>query len=114
MTMTAISLQQRPALAGGIGAKTLLKAAILAAVLFVLVGSVFAAESGTEFKGLYDLLMGWAEGYLGRGLAIAAFIAGIGAGVARSSPMLAAIGIVFALVISVGPGIINGILTATI
>lgn len=89
--------------------------AMVAGLLALLaIGTASAGTTGTEFEGLYDLLIGWAEGYLGKALAIAAFIGGIFAGVARSSPTLAAIGVVFAIVISVGPNIINGILTATI
>jgi len=30
--------------------------------------------TGTEFQALFDMLVGWAEGYLGKALAIAAFV----------------------------------------
>lgn len=113
--MTAIALQQAsPSFTWGISKNKLLKAAIVALAMLIVVTAATAGETGTEFKGLYDLLFGWADGYLGKAFAFAAFIAGIAAGVAKSSPMLGAIGVVFAIVISVGPGIINGILTATI
>jgi conjugal transfer pilus assembly protein TraA len=111
--MTESTLQHTHPAGFRLSEKALLRALIFLIAL-IAVWSAVAGETGTEFEGLYDLLFGWAQGYLGKAFAFAAFIAGIAAGVAKSSPMLGAIGIVFAIVISVGPGIINGILTATI
>jgi conjugal transfer pilus assembly protein TraA len=60
------------------------------------------------------LILGWATGYLGKAMAIAAFLFGAGFGVAKQTILPAVLGIVFALVFAVGPGIINGMLAATI
>lgn len=76
--------------------------------------AVQAGETGAEFEPLYDLLLGWAEGFLARALAIAASIIGALYGLAKQNPILALIGIVFAVILGIGPSIINGIVTAVI
>lgn len=73
-----------------------------------------AGTTGTEFQTLHTLLTGWANGYLGKSLAVAAFLFGAGYGVAKQTIVPAILGIVFALVFAVGPGVIDGMLTATI
>lgn len=76
--------------------------------------SAFAGTSGTEFLGLYNLIKGWSEGYLGRVLSIAAFLTGAIVGFAKSTAMPALIGIIFAVLFAIGPGIIDGIASAVI
>lgn len=70
--------------------------------------------TGTEFLGLFNMLVGWAEGYLGKALAIAAFVTGAIIGFAKSTAMPALVGIVFAIVFGLGPTIINGMFAAVI
>lgn len=83
-------------------------------LLAALAAGAQAGTSGAEFQGLYDMLFGWIQGYLARAIAIASSIAGALYGLSKQSPMLALIGIVFAVIFSVGPNVINGILTAVI
>lgn len=85
----------------------------------LMVGSAYAATAGggttgSEFLGLFTMLVGWAEGYLGKALAIAAFITGAIIGFAKSTAMPALVGIVFAIVFGLGPTIINGMFAAVI
>jgi conjugal transfer pilus assembly protein TraA len=54
------------------------------------------------------------DGFLGKSIAIAAFILGAGIGIARSSPIPALVGVVFALFMVYVPTIIDGIMTAVI
>ena len=75
---------------------------------------VLAGTTGGEFGPLYNLVKGWSEGYLGRTLAIAAFLVGAIVGFAKSTAMPALIGIVFAVLFAIGPGIIDGIASAVI
>lgn len=83
--------------------------------MFLIVGELFAGTGGNvEFGGLYAYLKGLSEGFLGRTLAIFAFIVGLGVGVARSSAVPAIAGIVFAIFVAYGPAIIDGIASATI
>ena len=73
-----------------------------------------AGTTGTEFQSMYSTLLNWATGYLGKAIAVAAFILGAGIGVARSSPIPALVGVVFALFMVYVPNIIDSIMTATI
>ena len=76
--------------------------------------SAFAGTTGDEFQTMYTTLLNWATGYLGKAIAIAAFILGAGVGIARSSPIPALAGVVFALFMVYVPTIIDTIITATI
>ena len=57
------------------------------ACLIFLAGSAVAGTTGPEFQTLYTTLLNWATGFLGKSIAIAAFILGAGIGIARSSPI---------------------------
>ncbi len=87
---------------------------VFALVLALLAGSALAGTTGTEFPTIYATLLTWATGYLGKSIAIAAFILGAGIGVARSSPIPALVGVVFALFMVYVPTIIDSIMTAVI
>jgi conjugal transfer pilus assembly protein TraA len=73
-----------------------------------------AGTTGTEFQTMYQTLLDWATGYLGKAIAIAAFILGAGIGIARSSPIPALVGVVFALFMVYVPVIIDAVMTAVI
>jgi conjugal transfer pilus assembly protein TraA len=90
------------------------KQMLLTVVLAAVATSTFAATTGAEFQALYTLLAGWATGYLGKALAIGAFIVGAAIGFAKGTAMPALVGIVFAIVLGIGPGIIDGMMTAVI
>ena len=90
---------------------------VLAPVVLILAlgaTSAFAGTTGDEFQTMYTTLLNWATGYLGKAIAIAAFILGAGVGIARSSPIPALAGVVFALFMVYVPTIIDTIMTATI
>jgi conjugal transfer pilus assembly protein TraA len=86
----------------------------LAVVLTLAAGSAIAGTTGTEFQTMYTTLLNWATGFLGKSIAIAAFILGAGIGIARSSPIPALVGVVFALFMVYVPTIIDTIMTAVI
>ena len=90
------------------------KKAAFAVALMLGAAVVTAGTTGTEFQSLHTMLTGWANGYLGKALAVAAFLFGAGFGVAKQTILPAILGIVFALVFAIGPGVIDGMLTATI
>ena len=89
---------------------------MLAVVAFCVLSPevALAGTTGTEFQTLYQTMMNWATGYLGKTVAIAAFIIGIGMGIARSSPIPALSGVVFALFVAYIPTVIDGIVSAVI
>jgi conjugal transfer pilus assembly protein TraA len=86
----------------------------LALLLALGASSAFAGTTGAEFQTMYTTLWNWATGYLGKAIAVAAFILGAGIGVARSSPIPALVGVVFALFMVYVPNIIDSIMTATV
>jgi conjugal transfer pilus assembly protein TraA len=98
--------------------KNLKKLSLLALVGVVLAliipDVVMASTTGAEFQGIYDTITNWSNGYLGKTISIFAFIIGLGLGVARSNPLPAISGIVFALFVSYGPGLLDGIVTAIV
>ncbi|MEC3886297.1 TraA family conjugative transfer protein [Xanthomonas campestris] len=87
---------------------------LLAAVVVgqALASSGGAATGGAEFQDLYDLVLGWTEGVLGKTIAVSAFLIGMIMGVAKQSIWAFAIGILFAAAFAFGPGIIDGVFTA--
>ena len=76
--------------------------------------SAYAGTTGAEFQTLYQTLLDWISGYLGKSIAIAGFILGAGMGIARSTPIPALIGVVVALFMIYIPTIIDSIMTAVI
>jgi conjugal transfer pilus assembly protein TraA len=89
-------------------------AVVVGVLLTLAAGSALAGTTGTEFQSMYVTLLNWVNGYLGKSIAIAAFILGAGIGIARSSPIPALIGVVFALFMVYVPTIIDSIMTAVI
>ncbi|MFP7011670.1 TraA family conjugative transfer protein [Xanthomonas hortorum pv. gardneri] len=87
---------------------------LLAAVVVgqALASSGGAATGGAEFQDLYDLVLGWTEGVLGKTISVSAFLIGMIMGVAKQSIWAFAIGILFAAAFAFGPGIIDGVFTA--
>ena len=86
---------------------------IVAAMLTAVAVSVSAGNGGQEFTEVYDMLVEWSTGTLGKIIALAALIVGIGFGLVRQSVIAAVIGVSMALVLNFGPTVIDGILVAT-
>lgn len=87
---------------------------VLLLALALLTFDAMAGTTATEFQGIYDKLKDWTSGYLGKAIALFAFLLGLGVGVAKSSPIPAISGVVFALFVAFGPAVLEGIATATI
>lgn len=90
----------------------------LIACLFVLTPHVFAAgttttgASANDFVDIYDKFVDWTAGSLGKAIALAMFLLGLGVGVMRQSPLPAVSGIVAAMFVAYGPKILSDIATA--
>ena len=87
---------------------------LLAAMVIgqVMASSGGAATGGAEFQDLYDLVLGWTEGVLGKTIAVSAFLIGMIMGVAKQSIWAFAIGILFAAAFAFGRSVIDGVFTA--
>jgi conjugal transfer pilus assembly protein TraA len=77
----------------------------------VMVGVLFsnadAATTGTQFAAMYNFIYGAATGYLGRGIAIFAGVAGLAVGATQGKAMPAILGVILAIFGTLGPAIIN-------
>jgi len=88
--------------------------ALLLIAAFVVPMTAFAGTNGGEFQAFFETVMGWATGYLGKGIALMAFLIGLGIGAARANPVPAIAGIIFALFVALGPSVIDSIVTAVV
>lgn len=79
-----------------------------------IMAAAVAGTSDTEFQAIFDKIIGWANGYAGKSLAVVSLLIGIMAGVGRSNFVPVVAGAGFALALGFGPGILAGIVTATI
>ena len=85
-----------------------------AAAILLPVAAAQAGAGGTEFDPFYDTIVDWAQGSLGKALALAMFIVGIGMGVVRGSVVAAVPAVSGALGLFIAPTIIDAIMTATL
>lgn len=89
-------------------------AAVLAVwALLLIADPVHAATGGSEFKSLYDLISGWAQGYLGRAIAVAFLVVGLLTGLIRGSVIAAVTAIGAAVALLMLPTIVDAIFGAT-
>lgn len=89
-----------------------LKAMMLPATAMVLATSVATAGTGgTEFDAMFTMIKDWAEGSLGKLLAVAAFLIGMGMGIVKQSIIAICLGIGFALALAYTPAIIEAVFT---
>ena len=79
-----------------------------------LVTLAYAGTGGTEFTEIYDTIVGWTSGALGKTIAIGAFLTGIAMGIVRQSIMAVVIGISTALAVNYTPTIIDSVVVALI
>lgn len=81
---------------------------------FALPSVALAATTGSEFQAVYDFVFNAATGYLGRAIAIAGGLIGLGIGAASGKALPAVIGIVLAIFGALGPSIINSVFGSAI
>jgi conjugal transfer pilus assembly protein TraA len=91
-----------------------LKPALVLAVFFMLFmgRKAMAGTTGAEFQNIYTMLVDWTSGYLGKTIALGAFLAGMGIGIVRQSLMAVVSGIGGGLAVAYMPQVMNGIVTA--
>jgi conjugal transfer pilus assembly protein TraA len=83
----------------------------LVSMLALIAATSAHAGTDTTFDTILNLVVGWAEGSLGKLLSISAFIIGMGIGLVRQSVMAIVLGLAFALVMFYGPALINSLAT---
>lgn len=75
---------------------------------------VLAGTGGSEFDDIYNLLVGWTQGTLGKIISLGMFLVGLAAGIVNQSIISVVIGIGGALALYYGPTVINGVVAAVI
>jgi conjugal transfer pilus assembly protein TraA len=94
--------------------KQTLKVVLIASTLVVAGAAMASTATDTAFAGLYNMMTSWTSGYLVKALALSAFLFGAGVGIAKQTIIPAVFGVVLALVFAIGPGVVTGMLTATV
>lgn len=91
----------------------ILAAAALGLAVFAAAEPALAAGASTTFDNLYATLKAWAEGTLGKSLAVVMLIVGLAAGCLRGSLTGAVICLGAALALASGPDMIDAIFSAS-
>ena len=86
----------------------------VAVATVVVAGPALAGTGGTEFDSVYATISGWATGTLGKLLALAAVIVGLGMGIVRQSVVGFVVGLGMAIGIYQAPAIVDSVVTATL
>lgn len=84
---------------------------MLSLMLVLVAGTAMAGTGGTEFTAIYDMIVGWSQGGLGKVVAITAFLIGMVMGITQQSLMAIAIGLGTALAVTYTPDIIDTVFT---
>lgn len=94
--------------------KDLMKYAFAGILLFMVAGMACAGTGGSEFESVYDTLVEWTQGTLGRIISITTVLVGLVAGVVRQSIMAAVIGIASGMALYNANTVIEAIMTASV
>lgn len=86
----------------------------IATVVMLSIGSAYAGTGGTEFDTVWTTLTDWSQGTLGRIIALALVITGLGIGVVRQSIMAVVVGIACGLSLYNAPTIVENIVGAVL
>ena len=84
----------------------------VALVLMVAGGLAVAGTGGTEFDTIYQTLLGWLQGTLGKIIALTALAVGLTIGIMRQSIMAVVVGVAMAMALYYGPTVIDGVVAA--
>jgi len=87
---------------------------ILIAGMAVLMASHVIAGTDSDFSSIVSLLSGWAEGSLGKTIALGTFAVGGAAAIVRQNLMFGAVGTGAAVAMAYGPGILTDMFSLVI
>ena len=95
--------------------KTNLRATIVAASTVAAVAGVqvaLAGTAGTEFQDIWNLLVDWSQGFLGKIISLGMIMYGLGAGLVQQNLKGAIVGLGGGLILFYGPNVIDGVVGA--
>lgn len=85
--------------------------------IFMMFGFIFAAHAttaGTEFAALATRITNWTTGSLGLVMSLVGFLVGVGVGAAKQNFLPPALGVLFAVVLQMGPSLLASVFSAVI
>ena len=91
----------------------MLRAALVATLLFGVAASAWAGAGGEEFSSVYDTLVDWTQGTLGRIISISMILVGMCMAVVRITLVATVVAIAGGLILYNAPTVIEAIQTAT-
>lgn len=86
---------------------------VLLVAIALVPAMALAGTADTEFQPMFQKILDWTQGFLGKSLAVGAVLIGAGVGLYYQSFGPAVMGLAMALILAFGPGAIQGIVTAT-
>ena len=92
----------------------LMMKAIAAALMLGLAASAWAGSGGEEFSSVYDTLVEWSQGTLGRIISITMILVGMGMAVVRMTLVMVVVAIGGGLILYNAPTVIESIQTAAV
>lgn len=98
-------------------ATRVMTALLLMAILWLVFSQpAFAAETGgqNEFGGIYNTLKGWVQGFLGKLIALFAFLVGLFFGAIKQNFIVALGGVGIAIMVAVMPSLLESLIGAVI
>lgn len=87
---------------------------VLILIVLVLVEPALAGTDGAEFQSIYEKVKGWVSGYLGKLLALFAFLVGLFYGAIKQNFIVALGGVGIAIMIAVMPALMESLVTGVI
>jgi conjugal transfer pilus assembly protein TraA len=87
---------------------------LLVFMVLVVIEPAFAGTDGSEFQPIYEKVKGWVNGYLGKLLALFAFLVGLFYGAIKQNFIVALGGVGIAIMIAVMPALMESLVTAVI
>lgn len=82
--------------------------------LTLITGTALAGAGGTEFDDVYATLTGWAQGTLGKIIALGMILTGLGMGVVRQSIAAIVVGVAGGLALFNAPTVLDAIVGAVL
>ena len=86
---------------------------VIMAALFIATSDAHAATGADDFQAIYERLLGWTQGSLGKALSLTFLIIGLIIGLVRGSLIGSVVCVGAALALVTMPSILNSIFTAT-
>ena len=94
--------------------KTAVLTTVATAAVLLSATDAMAGTGGTEFDDIYNLLVGWTQGTLGKIISLGMFMVGLAAGIVNQSIVAVVIGIGGALALYYAPTVISNVVAGLV